>query len=80
MAEPGPQGGSPPPSPWAYATVGIEVVVPVLVLMFAGYWIDGRLSSGPWFLLIGALAGIALGLYGLLRRLLPQRGRGGTER
>jgi F0F1-type ATP synthase assembly protein I len=69
----------PPRSPVAYVGAGFEVVAPVVLLMLAGYWLDGRFASEPWFLLSGALLGIAVGLYTLLRRFLrPGPGAGGT--
>jgi F0F1-type ATP synthase assembly protein I len=63
---------SQPRSPLAYASVGFEVVTPVVLFMFAGYWIDQWLESLPWFLLLGALLGIAVGFYNLFRKLLPR--------
>ena len=36
-----------------------------------GYWLDGWLGTRPWLLLLGSLLGIAVGLYGFLRRYLP---------
>jgi ATP synthase protein I len=70
----------PPRSPLAHAAAGFEIVVPLVLFMGAGYWIDGWLQSGPWFLLLGALLGMALGFYNLFRRFLPRKtDRGGTE-
>ena len=77
LAQPENEGGRQPRSPLAYASVGFEVVAPVVLFMFAGYWIDGWLGSQPWFFLLGALLGIAVGFYNLFRKLLPRRG--GTE-
>lgn len=81
MSGSAPPGNQPPRSPLGEASVaGFEVVVPLVLFMGAGYWIDGRLSSRPWFFLLGALLGLAVGFYSLFRRFLP-RGpdRGGTE-
>jgi F0F1-type ATP synthase assembly protein I len=46
--------------------------------MFAGYMVDGWLGAEPWFLLVGALVGIAVGFYNLFRRFLPP-GEGGAS-
>lgn len=55
-------------SPWAFALgAGTELVVSVLAGFLAGQWLDGRLGTGPWLMLAGALAGISLGLYQLIR-------------
>jgi F0F1-type ATP synthase assembly protein I len=47
--------------------------------MFAGYLVDGWIDSQPWFLLVGALLGIAVGFYNLFRRVLPPK-EGGSKR
>jgi F0F1-type ATP synthase assembly protein I len=47
--------------------------------MVAGYWLDGWIDSQPWFLLAGALLGIAVGMYNLFRRVLPPT-EGGPKR
>jgi F0F1-type ATP synthase assembly protein I len=78
VAESDPGDGKRPPSPLAYLNVGFELVVPVVLFMFAGYMLDGWLGSEPWFLLVGALAGIAVGFYNLFRRFLPP-GEGGAK-
>jgi F0F1-type ATP synthase assembly protein I len=35
----------------------------VLAGLGGGYWLDGRLSTRPLFLLLGGMLGLALGLY-----------------
>jgi len=46
---------------------GTELVVCVLGGLGAGYWLDGRLKTAPWLMLLGVFGGIALGLYELIR-------------
>jgi F0F1-type ATP synthase assembly protein I len=45
-----------------------------VLFLFAGYLLDGWVDSQPWFLLGGALLGIAVGMYNLFRRVLPPKG------
>ena len=71
MTEPQQPGGKRPASPWAYASLGFEVVVPVALLTFGGYWLDSRWGTLPWFVLLGAFLGMAVGFYNLFRRALP---------
>jgi F0F1-type ATP synthase assembly protein I len=52
------------------ANLGLEIALPVVLLVFAGYKIDGWLDSRPWFLLGGALLGIAVALYRVFQRVL----------
>ena len=75
MAQP---SGNGPPSPYRYMGLGFEVVAPVVLFMFAGYLLDRWIGSEPWFFLVGALLGIAAGMYNLFRRFRPP-GEGGAK-
>ena len=56
-------------------SIGTELVVAVVLGLFAGKWIDRKLGSEPVGLLIGTFAGIIVGLYQLVSRTkLPQGG------
>ncbi len=48
--------------------LGSEMVVAVLVCVYAGQWADKKLGTQPWLLLLGIFAGISLGLYQILRK------------
>lgn len=48
-------------------TLGMEFAAAVVLGAFAGYFLDGKLGSGPWLLVGGAFAGFALGFYIILR-------------
>jgi ATP synthase protein I len=50
---------------WAsrITSLALEFVVPML----AGWWIDGKLGSRPWGLLIGTILGFAIGMLHLLQ-------------
>lgn len=59
---------SPQSNPWALALgAGTELVVSVLLGFFVGRWLDGKFATAPWLMLAGALIGISLGLYQLIR-------------
>ena len=79
MTAPEPGGGKRRSSPLDYASLGFEIIAPIVLFMFAGYALDGWIGSQPWFLLVGALLGIAVGMYNLFRRVLPPR-EGGSKR
>jgi len=49
--------------------LGIEMVVPIVLLMYVGYRLDAWLGSKPWLFLLGALLGIAVGFYGMFKRV-----------
>lgn len=81
MQPPSNPAGGPPPNPWAYLGLGFEIAVPVVLCIAAGYWLDGRLGTEPWLLVLGGLLGMALGFYGLFKRVLGTgRDRDGSGR
>lgn len=47
--------------------VGATVVVFILVGLFVGRWIDGRLNTSPAFTLFFIFSGMAAGLWGVYR-------------
>lgn len=53
-----------------YAGVGLELAAAVAGLTLLGYWIDTKLGSEPWGLLIGVFVGIVGGTYNLLRDVI----------
>lgn len=57
---------------WAsrVTTLALEFALPALV----GSWIDGRLSSRPWGMLVGAVLGFAVGMVHLLQ--IARQGQG----
>jgi F0F1-type ATP synthase assembly protein I len=51
-----------------YGALGIQMVVFIVVLAWAGNWLDGRLVlKTPWFTLLGALLGIFGALWSLFK-------------
>jgi len=74
VSEPQQSNEQPQQSPWAYASVGLELVIPVALLTYGGYWLDGRLSTLPLFLILGVFLGMAIGFISVFRRVLPRKG------
>ena len=70
MTEPRQPESKRPQSPMGYMSLGFELAAPVMLLTYGGYWLDGRLGTLPWFLLLGLLLGMAAGFYNLFRRVL----------
>ena len=66
----------------SYLGIGIEFVVAILLCLFAGRWLDGKLGTEPILMLVGAFAGMAIGFYSFVRTVLRlQKGEGrGTEK
>lgn len=58
-----------------YATAGIEFAGAILVFLFAGQWLDRRLNTSPWLVVIGAVVGAVAGWYALYWKLMRDRKR-----
>ena len=52
------------------AGAGLELAGAVGGLCLAGYWLDRKFDTSPWFLLGGAFIGIVGGLYNIVRKSL----------
>ncbi|HKN67113.1 MAG TPA: AtpZ/AtpI family protein [Gemmatimonadaceae bacterium] len=86
MTEPGPSGSRPrprdaskPASGAEYAGAGLQLAMTLVAFMFLGIWLDKRLGSSPWFVLICVFAGAGAGFYSIYRRLMgPAKRDGGA--
>jgi F0F1-type ATP synthase assembly protein I len=46
-----------------YSGLGVTLVVTILIFLWIGMWIDGKLSTSPWFTLGFTLVGFSAGFY-----------------
>ena len=53
-----------------FAGAGFQFALMVILSMFAGIWIDRRLGTAPWLLIVTVFLGAALGFYSLYRNLM----------
>ena len=79
LSEPQQSNRPPGQSPMAFASLGLELVVTVVLLTYGGYWLDDRLGTLPVFVLIGVFLGMAVGFYNVFRRVLPKKEPGGHD-
>jgi predicted membrane metal-binding protein len=77
MSEPGPVGGRPkgrdaatPPSGAEFAGAGLQFALTLILFSFLGIWLDKRLNSSPWFVLICVFVGAGAGFYSIYRKLM----------
>ncbi len=49
--------------------LGFELAAPVVVGLFAGYFLDRRFNSQPWLMMLGVMAGFLYGLKTLFTML-----------
>ncbi len=76
--KPGPKGDDSQgdTSAWGLAMgAGMEIAVSVLAGFFLGLWLDKKLGTTPWLMIAGALSGICVGLYQLVK-VAARRGSG----
>lgn len=68
-ATPPKSGKSRGPQPSDLAGIGVQFVGILLIFLYAGKWLDQRLGTTPWLLLLGVMLGFALSLLYIYRRL-----------
>lgn len=51
--------------------IGFYIVICMLLGTGAGHWLDGKLGTAPWLLVVGLLAGLAIAVYGVYRMIKP---------
>ena len=76
--EKGPQG--PSLSGAQFIGLGIEMVVPVVLLMYVGYRLDAWVGSKPGLVVLGTFLGIAVSFYGMFKRVGVLGNRRGEKR
>jgi len=63
----GPRGGRRLSSLAKLTSVGLEFSLSVLIGLLGGRWLDGKLGTPPWLMLIGLVLGVTAGLRSLIR-------------
>ena len=53
--------------------VGLHFAGAIVLFLFAGKWLDSKLGTDPWFLLLGVLIGLVGGFISLYRQLNTPR-------
>ena len=53
-----------------FLTLGFETAVGVALGYFVGHWLDTKYGWDPWGTLVGAMLGMAAGMYLLIKEAL----------
>ena len=48
-------------------TLGLSFVIAIVLGTAAGWWVDGRLNSAPWGILVGFVLGFAAAILNVVR-------------
>jgi hypothetical protein len=52
------------------AGVGLQFAVSIILFLFVGQWLDQKLGTAPWMLILGVFGGAAAGFYSMYRKLM----------
>ena len=50
-----------------FLTLGLQLAITVVVFFFLGQWVDRKLGTEPWFMLVGLVMGVAGGFVKFFR-------------
>ena len=87
--DPGPRKAPPPfgqkddesaNSGSAYMGLGLQFGLAIILFMFVGKWLDARLGTSPWLLILGVFVGAGGGFYSIYRRLMEDQRREDARR
>jgi F0F1-type ATP synthase assembly protein I len=81
--EPGSERPSPAPNmagAGAVAGMGLQFALSILLFLFAGQWIDGKLGTAPLFLIVFVFVGAGASFYSIYRKLMEQQRRDVEQR
>ena len=63
-----------------FAGVGLQFAAAIIVFLFAGQWLDRKLGTDPWFLIIGVFTGASAAFYSMYRKLMAAQAREEAQR
>lgn len=70
MEDPKPKKKSAPLTAIAVTTtIGTELAITVLLGFYGGKLLDQQLGTEPWLLIVGVLAGVAVGILGIIQTM-----------
>lgn len=52
--------------------LGLQFVIAILLCLYVGMWLDAKLHTAPWLMLIGAIAGASAGFYSMYSVLMSE--------
>jgi F0F1-type ATP synthase assembly protein I len=53
------------------AGMGVQFLVAILLFLFLGKWLDARLGTSPWLLILGVFSGATASMIAMYRRVFP---------
>ena len=63
--------GTDPLDTSSLAGMGVQFLVAILLFLFIGKWLDARLGTSPWLLILGVFVGATASTVAMYRRVFP---------
>ncbi|MDQ2666791.1 MAG: AtpZ/AtpI family protein [Gemmatimonadota bacterium] len=63
------------PSGAEFAGIGLQFAISILAGVYSGQWLDKKLGSAPWLLIIGVFLGAGLSFYSMYSKLMAAQRR-----
>lgn len=64
---------------YRYSGLGMQFAASIIAFAALGWFIDRKLGSMPWLLIVGVFVGFGAGMYSLLKKIGPPTGGSGTK-
>lgn len=68
------------PTTGDYAGMGLQFGGSIVLFAYAGYWLDRRLGTSPWLLLVLVFVGAGAAFYSMYRRLFGKKDSATVDR
>ena len=72
--------GAPAISGAAFAGLGLQFALAILFFLYVGKWLDAKLGTEPWLLVLGVFVGAGGGFYSIYRKLMGAQRQGADRR
>jgi F0F1-type ATP synthase assembly protein I len=58
-----------------YGGLGLQFALSIILFLYAGRWLDRKLDTEPWFLILGVFTGASAAFYSMYRTLMADQRR-----
>jgi len=62
-----------------FAGLGLQFAASIVVFLYVGQWLDRRLGTDPWLMMIGVFMGAGASFYSMYRKLMAIQERDERE-
>lgn len=63
-----------------FAGIGVQFGLTILIFVFIGIWVDERLGTSPWLLLLAVFLGAGASFYSIYRKVIAAQRRDAERR